>query len=169
MMTSNGGSAMKPFEIVRRTSLIALVTVCASCATWSEMDRSEKGTAVGATGGAVVGAAVGGPVGALVGGGVGGYAGHHEGAGQPSRSESVSPRSADSVGLSARSGETTSNSAIVRSVQQSLNQKGYDAGAVDGRWGSNTESAVRQFQEANGLAPTGSLDPQTLSALGVSQ
>jgi peptidoglycan hydrolase-like protein with peptidoglycan-binding domain len=32
-----------------------------------------------------------------------------------------------------------------------------------------TESAVRQFQEANGLAPTGSLDPQTLSALGVSQ
>jgi hypothetical protein len=160
---------MKPFEIVRRMSLIALVTVCGSCATWSEMDRSEKGTAVGATGGAVVGAAVGGPVGALVGGGVGGYAGHHEGAGQPSRSESVSTSRADSVGLSARSGEITSNSAIVRSVQQSLHQKGYDAGAVDGRWGSNTESAVRQFQEANGLAPTGSLDPQTLSALGVSQ
>ena len=132
------------------------------------MDRSEKGTAVGATGGAVVGAAVGGPVGALVGGGVGGYAGHHEGAGQPSRSESVSTRPVATVSPS-RAGETTNDWAIVRSVQQSLNQKGYDAGAVDGRWGANTESAVRQFQEANGLAPTGNLDPQTLSALGVSR
>jgi hypothetical protein len=160
---------MKSFEIVRRVSVITLVSVCASCATWNEMDRSEKGTAVGATGGAVVGAVVAGPVGALVGGGVGGYAGHYEGAGQPSRSESVGARRVDTVSPSARAGETTTDSAIVRSVQQSLNQKGYDAGAVDGRWGSNTESALRQFQEANGLAPTGSLDERTLSALGVPQ
>src|SRR5438874_3949066 len=112
---------MKPFEIVRRTSLIALVTVCGSCATWSEMDRSEKGTAVGATGGAVVGAAVGGPVGALVGGGVGGYAGHHEGAGQPSRSESVSTSRVDTVGPSARASEASNDSAIVRSIHAALN------------------------------------------------
>ena len=160
---------MKSFEIVRRAGAITLVSVCASCATWSEMDRSEKGTAVGATGGAVVGAAVGGPVGALVGAGAGGYAGHYEGAGQPSRSESVSTRRVDTVSPSGRAGETTTETAIVRSVQQSLNQKGYDAGAVDGRWGPNTETALRQFQEANRLAPTGNLDQQTLSALGVSQ
>ena len=41
---------MKSFEIIRQASAIALVSVCAGCATWSEMDRSEKGTAVGATG-----------------------------------------------------------------------------------------------------------------------
>jgi len=160
---------MKSFEIVRRASAITLVSVCAGCATWNEMDRSEKGTAVGATGGALVGAAVAGPVGALVGGGVGGVAGHYEGAGQPSRSESVGERRVDTVSRTARAGETTSDSAVVRSVQQSLNQKGYDAGPVDGRWGLNTENAVRQFQEANRLAPTGSLDQQTLSALGVSR
>jgi phage tail tape-measure protein len=160
---------MKSSEIARRASAITLVSVCASCATWNEMDRSEKGTAVGATGGAVVGAAVGGPVGALVGGGVGGYAGHHEGAGQPSRNESVSTRRVDTVSPSAGGVETTADSAIVRSVQQSLNQRGYDAGTVDGRWGTNTENALRQFQQANGLAPTGSLDQQTLSALGVSR
>ena len=160
---------MKSFEIIRRASAITLVSICASCATWSEMDRSEKGTAVGATGGGVVGAAVGGPVGALVGAGVGGYAGHHEGAGQPSRNESVGTRRVETVGSSARVSDASNDSAIVRSVQQSLNQKGYDAGAVDGRWGPSTESALRQFQEANGLAPTGNLDQQTLSALGVSQ
>ena len=52
---------------------------------------------------------------------------------------------------------------------QILVQKGYDVGAVDGRWGPNTETALRQFQEANRLAPTGKLDQQTLSALGVAQ
>jgi len=160
---------MKSFEIIRKASAIALVSVCASCATWSEMDRSEKGTAVGATGGAVVGAVVGGPVGALVGAGAGGYAGHYEGAGQPSRSESVGTRRVDTVSPSGRADETTTDSAIVRSAQQSLNQKGYDVGAVDGRWGPNTETALRQFQEANRLAPTGKLDQQTLSALGVPQ
>ena len=106
---------MKSFEIIRRASAITLVSICASCATWSEMDRSEKGTAVGATGGGVVGAAVGGPVGALVGAGVGGYAGHHEGAGQPSRNESVGMRRVDTVSTSPRAGETTTDSAIVES------------------------------------------------------
>jgi len=159
---------MKSFEMIRRASTITLVSVCASCATWSEMDRSEKGTAVGATGGGVVGAAVGGPVGALVGAGVGGYAGHHEGAGQPSRSESVSTR-VDTVSATTRASDITTESAVVRSVQQALIQNGYDAVALEGRWGPTTESAVRQFQEAHRLAPTGSLDEQTLSALGVSR
>jgi hypothetical protein len=61
--------------------LVAVLTfsaIASGCATWSEMDRSERGLAVGATGGAVVGGIVGGPIGAAVGAGVGGYAGHHE-------------------------------------------------------------------------------------------
>ena len=59
-------------------ALVLLAALTSGCATWNEMDRSEKGLAVGATGGAVVGGILGGPFGAAIGAGVGGYAGHHE-------------------------------------------------------------------------------------------
>ncbi len=123
------------------------------------MDRSEKGTAVGATGGAVVGAAVGGPIGAAVGAGVGGYAGHYEAGGPPSQGSSTSTRSSTSV--------SSYDSNVVRSAQASLRDRGYDPGAVDGVWGANTENALRRFQQANGLTQTGALDNSTLNALGV--
>ena len=55
----------------------------------------------------------------------------------------------------------------VRQAQAALNDKGYDAGAVDGRWGPSTQNAVRRFQASNGLAENGTLDSSTLSALGV--
>lgn len=58
--------------------VVSLAILLSGCATWNDMDRSERGLAVGATGGAVVGGVVGGPIGAAVGAGVGGYAGHHE-------------------------------------------------------------------------------------------
>jgi hypothetical protein len=153
---------MKSSRRIRQASAVALATLLAGCATWGEMERSEKGTAVGATGGAVVGAAVGGPVGALVGAGVGGYAGHHQGFGKPAR---AGPN--DSPRTGAASDIAMNDSALVRDVQRSLNDRGYDAGPVDGMWGQSTESALREFQQANGFAQTGDLDPRTLSALGV--
>lgn len=58
--------------------LVSVAILLGGCATWSEMDRSERGLAAGATGGAVIGGVLGGPLGAAVGAGVGGYAGHHE-------------------------------------------------------------------------------------------
>lgn len=135
---------------------LALATLSAGCATWREMDRSEKGTAVGATGGAVVGAAVGGPVGAAVGAGVGGYVGHHQASGDASSARADITRNAPG------------DAAYVRSVQQSLNQRGYDV-AVDGIWGPNTENALRRFQQANGFAQTGEVDARTASALGIAR
>ena len=66
---------------MKREIMFGLVSVgllLGGCATWNDMDRSEKGLATGATGGAVVGGIVGGPLGAAVGAGIGGYAGHHE-------------------------------------------------------------------------------------------
>ena len=58
--------------------------------------------------------------------------------------------------------------AVVRSVQQALNDKGYNAGYVEGQWGHATKDAVRRFQQATGLAQSGELEQSTLSALGVS-
>jgi hypothetical protein len=141
---------MNASVIIRGATLVAVVVAAAGC---SNMDRQEKGTAIGATSGAVAGAVVGGPVGAAVGAGVGGYVGHE---------------GTEAGRGTARAGAPAGphDPSVVRSVQQSLNQRGYSVD-VDGQWGPNTENAVRQFQQANGLPQTGDLNSQTLSALGV--
>ena len=55
----------------------------------------------------------------------------------------------------------------MRNVQQALNAKGFNAGPVDGQWGTSTEIALKQFQTAQGLPSTGVLDTRTMNALGV--
>jgi hypothetical protein len=55
----------------------------------------------------------------------------------------------------------------VRIIQQTLNRRGFDAGNVDGIWGSETKQALSNFQELQGFEDTGELDRQTLSALGL--
>jgi peptidoglycan hydrolase-like protein with peptidoglycan-binding domain len=55
----------------------------------------------------------------------------------------------------------------VRNVQQALNAKGFNAGPADGQWGPSTETALKQFQTAQGLPSTGVLDARTMNALGV--
>jgi peptidoglycan hydrolase-like protein with peptidoglycan-binding domain len=62
-----------------------------------------------------------------------------------------------------------SNPTLVRSAQQALKQKGYDVGSIDGQLGPSTESALRQFQEKEGLPRSGNLDQETLSKLGVNE
>jgi peptidoglycan hydrolase-like protein with peptidoglycan-binding domain len=49
-------------------------------------------------------------------------------------------------------------------VQVALNYLGYSV-ATDGDWGPETESAVRKFQAANGLAADGVVGQQTANAL----
>jgi phage tail tape-measure protein len=132
----------------------AIVSLFAGCASWKDMSRTEKGTAIGATTGAVAGAAVGGPVGAAVGAGVGGVVGH----------EAEAP--------GARSGTSTATAASdssVRAAQESLAAKGYYTGRVDGMWGPDTERAVRDYQRAQGISETGRLDGATMTRLGVSR
>jgi len=55
---------------------------------------------------------------------------------------------------------------LVMAMQQKLNERGFSAGHVDGLWGPDTSAAVRDFQQKNGLPPTGQLDQGTLQALG---
>lgn len=120
------------------------------------MTGKQKATAVGATTGAVAGAVVGGPIGAVVGAGIGGVVGHE---------------GTDSHGhvsdANRRASASHATDGTVRKAQAALNEQGYDVGAVDGRFGPNTESAVRRFQAKSGLTQSGTLDGSTLSALGV--
>ena len=61
-----------------------------------------------------------------------------------------------------------SSGAQVRTLQTKLNNWGYDAGTVDGIFGSNTLAAVKRFQQRNGLAVDGIVGAKTADALGMS-
>ena len=67
---------------------------------------------------------------------------------------------------SAHSGSKTGKQEV-KSAQEALKAKGYDAGASDGAMGPRTRAALRNFQKAEGLRATGRLDADTRSKLGV--
>ncbi|MEP7062532.1 MAG: peptidoglycan-binding domain-containing protein [Betaproteobacteria bacterium] len=115
----------------------------------TKMTGKQKATAIGAGSGAAAGALVGGPIGAVVGAGVGAVVGHE---------------GTDAKGHVTDSPMHRDNK--VSKAQSALNDKGFNV-AVDGKFGPNTEDAVRSFQDKNGLTATGTLDDATLAALGV--
>jgi peptidoglycan hydrolase-like protein with peptidoglycan-binding domain len=58
----------------------------------------------------------------------------------------------------------------IRELQQALNEKGFDAGKVDGQWGQSTRSAYKNFKESQGYAVgENELDPRAISALGLDE
>lgn len=64
-------------------------------------------------------------------------------------------------------GMAGANTEHVKAVQQALKDKGHDPGAVDGKMGPKTQSALREFQTKEGLKASGRLDADTMSKLGV--
>ena len=55
----------------------------------------------------------------------------------------------------------------VRTIQDKLKRWGYYTGSVDGIYGSLTVSAVKKFQQKNGLAVDGIAGTKTLNAMGI--
>lgn len=53
----------------------------------------------------------------------------------------------------------------VKEMQQKLNTAGYNCGTPDGKFGSGTDTAVRNFQTAKGLTVDGKAGKNTLTAL----
>lgn len=53
----------------------------------------------------------------------------------------------------------------IRNVQTILNKNGYDAGGADGVMGDKTRSAIKAFQSANDMEPTGEVDKPLVEAL----
>jgi N-acetylmuramoyl-L-alanine amidase len=60
-----------------------------------------------------------------------------------------------------------SNSNEVKQIQEKLKRWGYYDGEIDGIYGSKTLSAVKLFQEKNGLTVDGIAGEKTLSAMGI--
>lgn len=61
-----------------------------------------------------------------------------------------------------------STGSVVTQIQKKLSAWGYYSGSVDGIYGSATESAVKKFQQKNGLTVDGIVGTATLAALGIS-
>jgi peptidoglycan hydrolase-like protein with peptidoglycan-binding domain len=56
---------------------------------------------------------------------------------------------------------------FIKQVQEKLHAQGFDAGPVNGDFGSKTQAALAQFQLSRGLPASGGLDDRTLAELGV--
>ncbi|MFZ0460928.1 MAG: peptidoglycan-binding domain-containing protein [Candidatus Acidiferrales bacterium] len=52
-------------------------------------------------------------------------------------------------------------------IQSALQRGGFYPGDPSRKWDANTQAALRRFQEANGLPPTGKLDALSLQKLGL--
>lgn len=57
---------------------------------------------------------------------------------------------------------------VVAKIQTALLAKGFNPGIVNGDFGTDTEGAVAQFQEREGLTVDGQVGPETAAALGIS-
>jgi hypothetical protein len=97
--------------------------------------------------------------------------------GNPSGSPTQPPRSMSSdrgtndpnsrLGSERTMGHGQYGASTVRDVQRALQSKGYDVGPVDGVMGPRTEAALQEFQQKQGLTPSGRIDQRTMSALEV--
>jgi peptidoglycan hydrolase-like protein with peptidoglycan-binding domain len=70
-------------------------------------------------------------------------------------------------GAAAGGGGQKYGQATIRKAQETLNARGYKAGAPNGTLGETTRSALRAFQKSEDIAVTGSLNPRTLERLGI--
>jgi hypothetical protein len=67
-----------------------------------------------------------------------------------------------------QSGRTaTASRDDIRRAQEALRAQGHNPGSMDGNMDNRTQQALRDFQQANRLPVTGTLDQQTAAKLGI--
>lgn len=64
-------------------------------------------------------------------------------------------------------GQAAPTSGRIREIQAALATAGHYASEPSGKWDAASAEAMRSFQEAQGLRPTGKLDALTLQRLGL--
>lgn len=136
---------------------LSVPLLLAACGDTTE-DRALSGAGIGAASGAVIGAVTGiGPgAGALIGGAVGATAGAVTDSSQVNLGKPVWRNSSGGG-----PGGSAYDEGTVRNIQAGLQRLGYDPGPADGRFGPQTESAIRRFQQDSGMP----IDGQPTAAL----
>jgi len=64
-------------------------------------------------------------------------------------------------------GQQTPTADRITEIQQALTKDGSYSGTPTGKWDDSTVLAMKKFQEAHGLNPTGKVDAKTLQQLGL--
>jgi peptidoglycan hydrolase-like protein with peptidoglycan-binding domain len=64
-------------------------------------------------------------------------------------------------------GQTAPTPDRISEIQQALSKDGSFGGTANGKWDDSTVEAMRKFQGAHGLNPSGKLDAPTLQKLGL--
>lgn len=86
----------------------------------------------------------------------------------PSQAQNQTPHDATTDQSTAKHvSHSRMNADEVKQAQQKLADDGDYKGKVDGKFGSQTAQAVKQYQQKNGLKQTGRLDHDTRGKLGV--
>jgi osmotically inducible lipoprotein OsmB len=127
--------------------LIVAALALSGCGTTTE-ERALSGGAIGAAGGAVIGALTGSwALGTVLGAATGVAAGALT---TPEQIDVGKP-----IWKSSSGERSTSGGSAVRSIQADLARLGYDPGPADGVAGAKTRTAIRQYQQNNGLGVDG--------------
>ena len=64
-------------------------------------------------------------------------------------------------------GQTAPTTERINEIQTALAKKGFYAGEPTGKWDGDSTEAMKKFQAANGLTPSGKYDAWTLQKLGL--
>src|SRR5215831_16491849 len=81
--------------------------------------------------------------------------------------QSTTPPQDQSTKKQTTAHKDTASKDDIRNAQQALKDKGTYTGPVDGTMNAETKKALRDFQQKNNLEATGTLNHETLTALGV--
>jgi lipoprotein-anchoring transpeptidase ErfK/SrfK len=86
----------------------------------------------------------------------------------PSAAPALDAQAVNGAQRSAPSGKRRASAASAATIIKAkilLDRAGFSPGQIDGKSGSNDQKAIAAFQDANGIKPSGRLDPQTWERL----